>query len=101
PEQYNVKPKLQWAYYTFWHDLPTDGVETVIRPDRGWGAFPTNHGLTLEIAPDFADRVRRATRAERFTGGGVPNFLRKPYGPGWALVGDAGYLKDPITAQGI
>jgi len=126
PEQYNVKPKLQWAYYTFWHDLPTDGVETVIRPDRGWGAFPTNHGLTLvivgwpraeadafradiegnylktlELAPDFAERVRRATRAERFTGGGVPNFLRKPYGPGWALVGDAGYLKDPITAQGI
>ncbi len=126
PEQYNVKPKLQWAYYTFWHDLPTDGVETVIRPDRGWGAFPTNHGLTLvivgwpraeadafradiegnylktlELAPDFAERVRRATRAERFTGGGVPNFLRKPHGPGWALVGDAGYLKDPITAQGI
>ena len=32
---------------------------------------------------------------------GVPNYFRKPYGPGWALVGDAGYDKDPITAQGI
>jgi 2-polyprenyl-6-methoxyphenol hydroxylase-like FAD-dependent oxidoreductase len=32
---------------------------------------------------------------------GVPNYFRKPYGPGWALVGDAGYAKDPITAQGI
>ena len=31
----------------------------------------------------------------------MPNFFRKPYGPGWALVGDAGYNKDPITAQGI
>jgi 2-polyprenyl-6-methoxyphenol hydroxylase-like FAD-dependent oxidoreductase len=31
----------------------------------------------------------------------VPNCFRKPYGPGWALVGDAGYAKDPITAQGI
>jgi hypothetical protein len=31
----------------------------------------------------------------------VPNFFRKPYGPGWALVGDAGYNKDFITAQGI
>ena len=31
----------------------------------------------------------------------MPNFFRKPYGPGWALVGDAGYTKDPITAQGI
>jgi 2-polyprenyl-6-methoxyphenol hydroxylase-like FAD-dependent oxidoreductase len=28
------------------------------------------------------------------------NWFRKPYGPGWALVGDAGY-KDSITAQGI
>jgi 2-polyprenyl-6-methoxyphenol hydroxylase-like FAD-dependent oxidoreductase len=31
----------------------------------------------------------------------VPNFFRNPYGPGWALVGDAGYNKDFITAQGI
>src|SRR5262249_30225785 len=31
----------------------------------------------------------------------LPNFLRRSYGPGWALVGDAGYHKDPGTAQGI
>jgi len=31
----------------------------------------------------------------------VSNFFRRPFGPGWALVGDAGYNKDPITAQGI
>lgn len=31
----------------------------------------------------------------------LPNFYRKPYGPGWALVGDAGYHKDPITGWGI
>ena len=31
----------------------------------------------------------------------IPNFFRKPYGSGWALVGDAGYHKDPYTAQGI
>jgi flavin-dependent dehydrogenase len=34
-------------------------------------------------------------------GGAVPGFFRTPFGPGWALVGDAGYNKDPITAQGI
>ena len=34
-------------------------------------------------------------------GGGVPNVFRTPFGPGWALVGDAGYVKDPVTAQGI
>jgi flavin-dependent dehydrogenase len=125
-EQYLEKPRLQWAYYTYWRDLPVDGFSTVIRPDRGWGAFPTNDGLTLvvvgwpyaeaadykadvegnylrtlDLAPEFADRVRAATRVEPFTGGAVPNFLRKPYGPGWALVGDAGYTKDPITAQGM
>jgi flavin-dependent dehydrogenase len=103
-----------------------DGMEVVIRPDRGWGAFPTNDGLTLlvigwpyaestayktdveanylktlELVPDFAARVRGAKREDRFAGGSVANFFRKPFGPGWALVGDAGYDKDPITAQGI
>lgn len=41
-------------------------------------------------------------REERFVGtADVPNFFRKPYGPGWALVGDAGYHKDPVIAQGM
>ena len=126
PHQYNEKPMLQWSYYTYWSGLPADGMETTIRPDRGWGMFPTNDGLTLlvvgwphaesaaykndveanylktlELAPDVAERVRGATREDRFYGGSVPNFFRKPFGPGWVLVGDAGYNKDPITAQGI
>jgi flavin-dependent dehydrogenase len=126
PVQYNEKPMLMWAYYTYWSGLPIDSFSTTIRPDRGWAAFPTNDGLTLvvvgwpnaeatayksdveanylktlELAPEFAARVRGAQREERFAGGAVPNFFRKPYGPGWALVGDAGYTKDPITAQGI
>jgi 2-polyprenyl-6-methoxyphenol hydroxylase-like FAD-dependent oxidoreductase len=45
--------------------------------------------------------LRSATREAPFAGAGVPNYFRKPYGPGWALVGDAGYNKDFITAQGI
>jgi flavin-dependent dehydrogenase len=126
PEQYNDKPMLQWSYYTYWSGLPLDHFQVVVRPDRGWGAFPTNDGLTLvvvgwpyaestaykgdveanylktfELAPEFADAMRGATREERFSGGSVPGFFRKPFGPGWALVGDAGYNKDPITAQGI
>jgi len=126
PTQYHEKPMLQLSYYTYWSGLPVDGFEIVVRPDRGWGALPTNDGLTLlvvgwpfaestaykadvetsylktlELAPDIADRVRGATRVARFAGGAVPNFFRKPFGPGWALVGDAGYTKDPITAQGI
>ncbi|HZD37258.1 MAG TPA: oxidoreductase, partial [Actinomycetes bacterium] len=49
----------------------------------------------------FGDRLDGARREERVVGGGVANQFRRPYGPGWALVGDAGYLKDPLTAQGI
>jgi flavin-dependent dehydrogenase len=55
----------------------------------------------LERAPAFRDRLRGAQREDRFYGMAVPNFFRKPYGPGWALVGDASYNKDFITAQGI
>jgi 2-polyprenyl-6-methoxyphenol hydroxylase-like FAD-dependent oxidoreductase len=50
----------------------------------------------------MVDRLPRASREEKWVGtAGVANYFRKPYGPGWALVGDAGYDKDPITAQGI
>jgi 2-polyprenyl-6-methoxyphenol hydroxylase-like FAD-dependent oxidoreductase len=31
----------------------------------------------------------------------MANFSRQSYGAGWALVGDAGYHKDAVTAQGI
>lgn len=126
PAQYNAKPELQGGAYSYWSGLPVDGFEIVIRPDRGWAALPTNDGLTLlvvgwpaaefaafktdveanylktlEMAPAFAERVHGAKREDRFHIGSVPNYFRKPFGPGWALVGDAGYNKDPITAQGI
>ena len=56
----------------------------------------------LEGAPDFAARVRAGRREEKWYGtAGVPGYFRKPYGKGWALVGDASYNRDPITAQGI
>jgi 2-polyprenyl-6-methoxyphenol hydroxylase-like FAD-dependent oxidoreductase len=124
--EYETRPRLQYSYYTYFRDLPTDGMEIYIRPDRGFAAASTNHGLTmvvagwpyaeaaaykadveanylktLELAPEFAARVRAATRMAPFLGGAVPGFFRTPFGPGWALVGDAGYNKDPITAQGI
>ena len=55
----------------------------------------------FDLAPEFADRIRGAKREARFAGTAVLNYFRKPFGPGWALVGDAGYNKDFITAQGI
>src|SRR5262245_63733873 len=57
---------------------------------------------TLDLAPEFAARLRDGRREERFYGAtDLPNFYRKPYGPGWALVGDAGLHKDPFLALGI
>jgi 2-polyprenyl-6-methoxyphenol hydroxylase-like FAD-dependent oxidoreductase len=125
-EQYAEKPKAQWSFYTYFRDLPLDGFEIYIRPYRGFAAAETNDGLTmivvgwpiaeadaykadpeanflktLELAPEFAERARAATRVERLTGAALPGYLRKPYGPGWVLVGDAAFNKDPITAQGI
>jgi flavin-dependent dehydrogenase len=127
PEQYDEKPPLLAAYYTYWSGLPMEGrFESYIRDKRGFAAAPTHDGLTLVIAgwpyaefaenrkdiegnymktiamaPAFADRVRGAKREAGFAGAAVPNYFRKPYGPGWALAGDAGYNRDFITAQGI
>ncbi|HJU87493.1 MAG TPA: NAD(P)/FAD-dependent oxidoreductase [Gemmatimonadota bacterium] len=127
PEQYNDKEPLLAAYYSYWSDLPLDGHFTSwVLPYRGMAACPTNDDTTLLIAgwpyaefearrgdiegnyhaviasaPEFAERVGAAKREERFRGMAVPGYFRKPYGPGWALVGDAGYNKDFITAQGI
>src|SRR6266498_2523960 len=70
--------------------------------DANRGDVEGNYLRMFEMAPSFAERIRGATRESRFVGtGDLPNFFRTPYGPGWALVGDAGYHKDPLTAQGI
>jgi 2-polyprenyl-6-methoxyphenol hydroxylase-like FAD-dependent oxidoreductase len=124
---YNEKPQILCGYFSYWSNLPIDGrFEVYIRPGRGWAAAPTHDGLTLvvagwpfaefeanrsdvegnymkmfDMAPEFAERMRGAKREARFAGTAVENFFRKPFGPGWALVGDAGYNKDFITAQGI
>ena len=126
-DEYNETPQLQVSYYSYWSGLEMDGrFETYVRPELGFAAWPTNDDLTLVIVgrpysefeavrkdiersyletvdavPSFAERLRAATREERFAGTAVRGFFRKPYGPGWALVGDAGYNKDFITAQGI
>ena len=126
PRQYNDRAPIQSSYYTYWQDLPVDGFSICSRPPRGWGAIPTHDGLTLlvigwpiaefeankrdveaaylkslDLVPEFADRVRRATRQAPYRGAAVPGYFRQPFGSGWALVGDAGYNKDPITAFGI
>jgi 2-polyprenyl-6-methoxyphenol hydroxylase-like FAD-dependent oxidoreductase len=129
PERYNELPTRSAQYYAYWSGLGGDTVDIHIRAEHGraFAAFPTHDGLAcvvmgwpraqfeanrkdvegtfmraLELAPEFAEQIRGATRETRFVGtGDLPNYFLKPYGPGWALVGDAGYHKDPITAFGI
>src|SRR6185503_6875776 len=53
-------------------------------------------------APALAAELSAAQPSERFRGfPGIPGLIRRSHGPGWALVGDAGSFKDPITAHGI
>jgi 2-polyprenyl-6-methoxyphenol hydroxylase-like FAD-dependent oxidoreductase len=119
---------LTCNYYSYWSGVPLDGVELYAREGRLIVADQTNDGLVMvtvvrpkedfnlvrsniesefmraldQHAPTLAARLRAGRREERFSGTGfLPNHFRKPYGEGWALVGDAGYVKDPATAQGI
>jgi len=111
--------------YGYWTGLDTDGYEWNFRPGAASGVIPTNNGqacvyasappqrigrgglttltgLIAESSPELAARLTTAAapRALRtFTG--QPGHLRRSSGPGWALVGDAGYFKDPITAHGL
>jgi flavin-dependent dehydrogenase len=52
--------------------------------------------------PELALRLRHARRTSPVQGMlRQPNQLRQAYGPGWALVGDAGYYRDAVTAYGM
>lgn len=124
---YNIRPSYTCAYISYWSDVPVEGMEFYPRDGKAVLAVPTNDGLTgigvgwrskqfeetrldyegnyhrtIESIPALAKRVREGCRMGRIVG--VPpltNFFRRPYGLGWALVGDAGYQKDPMAGQGI
>lgn len=125
--EYDVKPPITTNYYTYYSGFAAGDLEQYVRNYHAVGCFPTHGGLTLiavvwpsgrfqeirsdidghvrkalESTPTVADRLRSATREEKWIGtAGVANYFRRPFGAGWALVGDAAYDKDPITAQGI
>ena len=70
-----------------------------LRRDGAQHAFAT---LLAKAAPRLAERIASAEPVGRMHGwAGVPGFVRRSWGPGWALVGDAGYFKDPITTHGM
>lgn len=111
--------------YGYWSDLATDGYEWIFRPGGQAGVIPTNDGQACVFAAATPRRVGTGgldvlrtiigaadgELAARLAGAtapagvrsfrGRPGFIRRSWGAGWALVGDAGYWKDPLSAHGL
>lgn len=115
--------------YSYWEDLAVNGYHWGFGPGVSMGAIPTNGGATLvfvsvpssrfrdavrgnaaaayrrllrEASPDLDAKLTAARQVEPVRGfAGETGFIRRAAGPGWALVGDAAYFKDPLTAHGI
>ena len=126
-QTYNEVPAVQGMRFSYFSGVPMESMEFVSGPGRMAFAWPTNDNLTVvgiawrlddfqkvrdnveghfyqelaEWAPDLSTRVAAGKRKDAWLGGSIASFCRKPYGPGWALVGDAGLTLDPISAAGI
>jgi 2-polyprenyl-6-methoxyphenol hydroxylase-like FAD-dependent oxidoreductase len=117
--------------YTYVGGVPWDGFEFHLGHQAFAGVFPTHHGeaavwlirptqqlasvLTAgagrseallaalrDCVPELGERVRAGQVTAPVRGSvGLPNHLRQAAGPGWALVGDAGYHRDPISGHGL
>jgi flavin-dependent dehydrogenase len=110
--------------YGYWLDVDVDGYQWNFHPDAASGVIPTNDGLVCVFAsatpqrigrggaaticeivaaadPDLGARLAAAAPPPTRTFAGLPGYVRRSFGPGWALVGDAGYFKDPLSAHGI
>ena len=111
--------------YGYWSGLDADGYEWIYRPSAAAGIIPTNDDQTCvsrrparpASAPAGSTFFARSSPRPRPTSPpestpptapsgvrsfkGRPGFIRRSWGSGWALVGDAGYWKDPISVHGL
>jgi flavin-dependent dehydrogenase len=128
-QTYRTGRHASGTVYGHWLGLEADGYEWHYRLGAGAGVIPSNGGASCvfvtvpagrfaaefrgsvpagfqrvlsDVAPDLGSAVERAGRVGSLQGfAGQTGFFRQSWGPGWALVGDAGYFKDPFTAHGI
>ena len=128
-EPYRTGRHAASVVFGYYEGLPDDGYHWHYRPGVSVGVIPTNDGLhcvfastsgrrfqeeirfnpaagfdriLAECSGDLARRVAAGERSGHLRGfAGEVGFFRQSWGPGWALVGDAAYFKDPITAHGI
>jgi flavin-dependent dehydrogenase len=112
--------------YGYWRGLDVTGYEWYYRPGMTAGLIPTNDGEVCVFAGAPTPRFRREVDGDlaawylrtlkevtgadpRLDGGprrlrthvGRYGQVRHPWGPGWALVGDAGHVVDPLSTHGI
>ena len=100
--QWRTGPELGTAF-------PCDGglVLVLLMPPRERGAAfradpQSEYERTLEQLPELSERLRGCEQRAKVRGAtDLPSYFRRSAGPGWALAGDAGHFKDPVTAQGI
>lgn len=125
---YRVGQHATATMYGHWSGLEVDGYGWYFVPGLSAAAIPTNDGhvcvslsvpatrftelfahrqdrafadLLSRVAPGLAEQMAKAGPARLHGFPGQTGFFRRAQGPGWALVGDAGYFKDPLTAHGI
>jgi flavin-dependent dehydrogenase len=124
---YHESPTLSVLYYAYWSGLPFSGdFNLYARGQRGIGLISTADGLNVVVAawpiaefeanrhdlpgnyrktfatdPELDALLDEGRMESRIFGATMPNAYRQSFGPGWALVGDAGYVKDATPAQGI
>ena len=117
------------SIYGYWRDLGWEGFHWLYVIGGAVGSIATNdgdtcvfaslpparfeherkngletlfHQLLADVSPELASRVTGCEASSKLRGfAGTTGFLRRSAGSGWALVGDAGYFRDPITAHGI
>jgi flavin-dependent dehydrogenase len=119
------------AQYAYFAGLPWAGIELIVAERALTGVFPTHHGEACiwicnptedahrarrsaasredafaaslqRSAPELAERLDAGRRTSPVTGMlRTPNYVRQAHGPGWALVGDAGYHRDALTGHGL
>jgi flavin-dependent dehydrogenase len=115
--------------YGYWTGLETEGYEWFYAPGVSAGLIPTNggqacvfagatpalwrgartagahaahHALLAAVSAEAAERVAAAGPPRQLRGfAGLPGYVRRSWGPGWALVGDAGCFEDPLATHGI
>lgn len=130
PRTYRVRSGQNCVYYAYYRNFtPRQTPMTYTYRGAGYAvlSFDADNGLTAislgaqpsdwlsfkrdpvgeferrwQAIPELAELGRHAERVGPVKGHGPrESYYRQPFGPGWALVGDAGYLKDPCTGQGI